>query len=88
MTRSRLSGRYKDAVRLSSGNCIHLELRSKTMPGHTVLSGGRLIDGTGSAPIENPVILVQGAKIVAVGREGDIAAPQAEEDGYINRVWV
>jgi imidazolonepropionase-like amidohydrolase len=48
------------------------------MPGHTVLSGGRLIDGTGSAPIENPVILVQGSKIVAVGREGDIAIPQAE----------
>jgi len=49
------------------------------MPGHTVLVGGRLIDGTGSTPIENPVILIQGSKIAAVGREGDITVPQTED---------
>ncbi|MFC1717660.1 amidohydrolase family protein, partial [Candidatus Poribacteria bacterium] len=53
-----------------------LKLRSKVMSDHTVLVGRRLIDGTGSAPIENPVILVQGSKIAAVGREGEITVPQ------------
>jgi imidazolonepropionase-like amidohydrolase len=48
------------------------------MPGHTILSGGRLIDGTGSAPVENPVILIQDSRIVAVGKEGEIEIPQAE----------
>lgn len=48
------------------------------MPGHTVLLGGRLIDGTGSAPVENPVILIQDSRIVAVGKEGEIKIPQAE----------
>ena len=49
------------------------------MPGYTVIVGRRLIDGTGGAPIENPVILIQGSKIVAVGREGDMTVPQTED---------
>jgi imidazolonepropionase-like amidohydrolase len=49
------------------------------MPGHAVLVGRRLIDGTGGASIENPVILIQDSKIAAVGREGDITVPQAED---------
>ncbi len=46
------------------------------MPGHTVLVGRRLIDGTGSAPIENPAVLIQGSRITAVGKQGDITVPQ------------
>ena len=46
------------------------------MPDYTVLMGRRLIDGTGIAPIENPIILIQGSKIVAVGSEGNITVPQ------------
>jgi len=37
------------------------------MTDYTVLSGRRLIDGTGCEPIENPVILIQGSKIAAIG---------------------
>ena len=48
------------------------------MPDYTTLLGRRLIDGTGSAPVENPMILIQGSKIAAVGREGDTAFPQTE----------
>ena len=59
-------------------------VRSKTMPDHTVLIGRRLIDGTGSMPIENPVILIQGSKIAAVGREGDIEIPQTENVEMLN----
>jgi len=53
------------------------------MPNYTILHGRRLIDGTGSAPIENPVILIQGSKIVSVGKESDVTVPQTED---VNRI--
>ncbi|MDQ1328376.1 MAG: hypothetical protein QG641_1661, partial [Candidatus Poribacteria bacterium] len=46
------------------------------MQDYTVLFGRKLIDGTGNPPIENPIILIQGSKIIAVGREEDLAIPQ------------
>jgi imidazolonepropionase-like amidohydrolase len=39
------------------------------------LVGGRVIDGYGTAPIENGVVLIAGDRIVAVGRQGDVAVP-------------
>ena len=53
------------------------------MPSYTILHGRRLIDGTGGAPIENPVILIQGSKIVSVGSEGDMTVLQTED---VNRL--
>ena len=43
--------------------------------GSLVLRGGRLIDGTGRAPVENSVVLMEAGKIVRVGREGEVAIP-------------
>lgn len=43
--------------------------------GTYALAGGRVIDGTGSAAIENAVIVVRDGKIVAVGRTGEVAVP-------------
>jgi len=40
-----------------------------------VLEGGRLIDGTGTAPIEDAVVVVRGDRIWAVGRRGEIPVP-------------
>jgi imidazolonepropionase-like amidohydrolase len=48
------------------------------MSDYTVLFGRRLIDGTSNPPIENPIILIQGSKIIAVGSEKDIAIPQTD----------
>ncbi len=48
------------------------------MSDYAVLVGQRLIDGTGNKPIENPAILIQGSKIVAVGRQGELTIPHSE----------
>lgn len=40
-----------------------------------VLAGGRLIDGYGGPPIENAVVVIEGNRVKAVGREGAIAIP-------------
>jgi Amidohydrolase family len=40
-----------------------------------VVRGGRLIDGTGRAPIENSVIVIQAGRFQAVGRSGNVSVP-------------
>ena len=39
-------------------------------PATTVLTGARLIDGTGRAPVEDAVLILEGDRIVAVGKAG------------------
>jgi len=41
----------------------------------TVLQGGTLVNGTGSAPLPNSVIVLEGARIVRVGQIGDFRYP-------------
>jgi imidazolonepropionase-like amidohydrolase len=41
-----------------------------------VIKGGRLIDGTGKPPIEKSVVIVEGSKISAIGKEGKIPIPK------------
>jgi imidazolonepropionase-like amidohydrolase len=41
-----------------------------------VLQGGTLIDATGRPPIEDAVIVVQGERIKAVGKRGDVPIPR------------
>ena len=43
------------------------------------LVGGRLIDGYGGAPLLDSVVLIEGEKIVAVGRQGQVAIPAGAE---------
>jgi imidazolonepropionase-like amidohydrolase len=43
------------------------------------LVGGRLIDGFGGQPVNQSVVLVEGDRIVAVGREGQIDIPPGTE---------
>jgi hypothetical protein len=40
-----------------------------------VLEGGTLIDGTGNAPITDAVVVVDGNRIKAVGRRGQVTVP-------------
>ncbi|HEX7181513.1 MAG TPA: amidohydrolase family protein [Thermoanaerobaculia bacterium] len=43
------------------------------------LVGGRLIDGYGGRPIENSVVLIDGERITAVGRVGEVKIPEGAE---------
>jgi imidazolonepropionase-like amidohydrolase len=42
----------------------------------TVFEGARLITGDGSAPIENSAFVVEGNRITAVGKRGEVRVPQ------------
>jgi len=44
-----------------------------------IVKGGTLIDGTGREPLEKAVIVIEGSKIAAVGREGEISVPGSNE---------
>ncbi|MGK0297314.1 MAG: imidazolonepropionase-like amidohydrolase [Gammaproteobacteria bacterium] len=41
----------------------------------TVFEGALLIDGNGSTPIEDAVFIIQGDRIIALGRKGEVALP-------------
>src|SRR6185295_11541143 len=43
------------------------------------LVGGRLIDGYGGPPLDNSVVVVEGDRIKAVGRVGEVAIPDGAE---------
>jgi hypothetical protein len=44
-----------------------------------VVQGGKLIDGTGRAPIDNSAVVIQAGRFQAVGRNGDVAIPAGAE---------
>ena len=43
------------------------------------LVGGRLIDGYGGTPLQDSVVLVEGERIAAVGRQGEVLIPAGAE---------
>lgn len=57
-------------------------LRAQTeaaAPHRLALVGGRLIDGFGGPPLDDSVVLVEGSKIRAVGRVGEVEIPEGTE---------
>ena len=50
----------------------------KTVP--LVILGGTLIDATGRPPLENAVIVVEGERIKAVGKRGEVTVPARRAD--------
>src|SRR5262247_1126001 len=41
----------------------------------TLLTAARLLDGSGAAPVEQAALLIDGDRIAALGRQGDVRAP-------------
>ncbi|HKY10257.1 MAG TPA: hypothetical protein VJQ55_18555, partial [Candidatus Binatia bacterium] len=51
-------------------------LGAAQQPAAVVLQGGTLIDATGRPPLANAAILIEGERIKAVGKRGEIAVPR------------
>jgi imidazolonepropionase-like amidohydrolase len=45
---------------------------------YTVLRARKLLDGTGNRPIKDPVVVLQGSRIVNVGRDDQVDPPKGE----------
>ena len=52
-------------------------LGAQTRP--VAILGGTLIDGTGSAPVEDAAIVIQGGRIQQVGKRAEVSVPQGAE---------
>jgi len=52
----------------------HLAGQAQQQPA-LVIDGGTLIDGNGGAPVPNSVVVIQGNRISAVGRRGQVTVP-------------
>jgi hypothetical protein len=53
-----------------------------------VIQGGTLIDGNGGAPVPNSVIVIQGNRITAVGRAGQVQVPAGAQVINAQGKWV
>lgn len=49
-----------------------------------IIKGGKLIDGSGGSPIEKSIVVVDGSKIVFVGRDGEFPMPKRDDIEIIN----
>jgi Amidohydrolase family len=61
-----------------AGNLWPVAAASQTMSPvrHLVIQGGTLIDATGSPPLQDAVIVIEGERIKAVGKRGDVPIPK------------
>jgi len=55
---------------------VESEVSKKAEKEIIVIKGGNLIDGTGAKPLKNSVVVIEGARITAVGKEGDVDIPK------------
>ena len=63
------------------GIVVAIILAAVRMPAQNralVLDGGTLIDGTGRPPLADAIVVVQGNRIAAVGRRGQVTMPANE----------
>jgi imidazolonepropionase-like amidohydrolase len=71
-----LARRLSFAVIALAGSCLAFRADAQAPPKPVVILGGTLIDATGRPPIENAVIVIEGERIKAVGRQGDVSYPK------------
>ena len=56
--------------------------------GRTAIVGGTLIDGNGGAPIADAVVLIDGARISAVGTRGTVTIPAGAQEIDARGRWI
>jgi imidazolonepropionase-like amidohydrolase len=54
---------------------VSLTVEAQEAGNVTVFEGARLIDGNGGTPIEDAIFSVQGDRIIAIGRKGEVVIP-------------
>lgn len=62
-------------VLVVAGQAIDHVAAQNTPPPVLVIQGGTLIDGNGGAPVPNSIVVVQGNRITAAGRTGQVQVP-------------
>jgi imidazolonepropionase-like amidohydrolase len=75
MTRERL----KSPLRTKHSGVLILPYRKEYETMATVIKRARLFDGTGSEPLDQAVVVIEGDRISAVGAESDVAVPEGED---------
>ena len=74
-----LRGRLQRTLLIITLGLAALAAEAQSVAPQKALVGGTLIDGFGAPPIRNSVVLVEGAKIVAIGQVGTLAVPAGAE---------
>lgn len=75
-------GRAQDHLRLDAPRpdiLTEINIPKSSRPGIKIISGARLIDGTGGSVIEQSAIVIQGEQIIAVGEQRSIDIPEGAE---------
>ena len=67
------------AVTVLVGNGTQTLAQRPAVPRVVAMVGGTLIDGFGSTPIRNSVVIIEGERIKAVGQVGSLAVPAGAE---------
>jgi hypothetical protein len=62
-------------VLVVGGHAIDRVAAQNAAPPVLVIQGGTLIDGNGGAPVPNSIVVVQGNRITAAGRTGQVQVP-------------
>jgi hypothetical protein len=76
MTRRAISMLLAGAVAIIAGLCAPALHGQQRAPRALVITGATLIDGTGSAPTANSVVVIEGTKIKSVGAAGSVQVPE------------
>jgi len=63
------------ALLVAAGSLVQVSQAQGPDGGAVVLTGARLFDGTGSAPIEQSTLVIRNGRIEAVGAASDVAVP-------------
>ena len=67
---------------------LHPAAQAPAPAGWTAIVGGTLIDGNGGAPIADAVVLIDGARISAVGRRGTVTIPAGAQEIDARGRWI
>src|ERR1700686_3879231 len=65
-----------------------IQLFAQGQQNSLVIQGGTLIDGNGGAPVANSVIVIQGNRITAVGRAGQVQVPAGAQIVNAAGKWI